>query len=306
MLDELFEQVVDELCERVPAFCRPRLVAASAKPPIWRLNLYLGTAARTIGSMVRQVHTDAGLERFMRSAMVRRSGGYAGLHRAERAARGAWAALLSACRRGRFACALFLTLLAALGVCATRDAQVAACAASLALWWLSIAMEEEYPPVCGPVRQRYLAATLLRGACLLPMLFRFFVRYARLGVQSNVVLQGAMVVAIFLHGALFLSLIAFNRRQSAFLRALAGVLGFVPALTAAAAVAAAVASLGGEAAQTAFALLSALGALLAFAEDQRASLCALGALRLRYGAVYALLLPAAGFLLMLLGAWLAA
>ena len=306
MIDEVFEWVVDELCVRVPAYCRPRAIAASASPLGWRLNLYAGTAVRAVSTLLRQVHTDEGLETFMQDAMLRRSGGFPTLRRIERACANAGTAFVSVCRRGRFAAALFLTLLSTLCVCATGAAQAAACAASACLWWLSIAMEEEYPPVCNRVRQRYLAATLLRGACMLPLLFGFFARYARLGVPSNVVLQSAMVITMFLHAALFLAMIAFNRRQQAFLRALVGVLGFVPALTAAAAIAAAVASLSEGILPAAGAVLGAAGALLAFAGDETVSLTSLGALRLRFGAVYRFLLPAVGFALMLGGAWLTA
>ena len=306
MVDEIFERVVDDLCERIPAYCRPRIIAACVSPLGWRLNLYAGTAVRAVSSLVRQVHTDEGLELFMQDAMLRGSGGFPRLRRLERACARAGASVLSFCRRGRLVSALFLTLLAALCVCASGSARMAACAAALCLWWLSIAMEEEYPPVCGRVRQRYLAATLLRGACMLPLLLSFFSSYAHLGVQSNVVLQGAMVITLFVHAALFLSLIAFNRRQQPFLRALCGVLGFVPALTAAAAIAAAVASLGEGMMPAAGAVLGAAGALLAFAGDQMVSLTALGALRLRFGYLYTYLLPVLGFVLMMGGAWLTA
>ena len=306
MLDEIFERVVDDLCERVPAYWRPRIIAASVSPLGWRLNLYAGTAVRAVSSLVSQVHTDEGLELFMQDAMLRGSGVFPQLRRFERACLRFGAAVLSVCRRGRFAAALFLVLLAALCVCASGGARAAACAASLCLWWLSLAMEEEYPPVAAGVRQSYLAATLLRGACMLPLLLSFFSSYAHLGVQSNVVLQGAMVITLFLHAALFLSLIAFNRRQPPFLRALSGVLGFVPALTAAAAIAAAVASLGEGIVPATSAVLGAAGALLAFAGDETVSLTALGALRPRFGYLYTFLLPVLGFALMLGGAWLAA
>lgn len=306
MIDEMFERVVDDLCERVPAYCRPRIIAASDSPLGWRLNLYAGTAVRAVSSLVSQVHTDEGLELFLQDAMLRQGGGLPALRRFERACARLGAGMLSLCRTGRFAAALLLTLMAALCVCAGGGARAGACAASLCLWWLSVAMEEEYPPVCGRVRQRYLAGTLLRGACTLPLLLSFFSSYARLGVQSNVALQSAMVITLFVHAALFLSLIAFNKRQSPFLRALSGVLGFVPALTAAAAIAAAIASLGDGLVPAASAALGAAGALLAFAGDQLVSLTALGALRLRFGYLYTFLLPVLGFALMLGGAWLAA
>lgn len=306
MIDEWAERVVDELCERVPAYVKPRFVALSASPLGWRLNLYAGTAFRALSGLVARVHTEKGLEDFLQEKMERG-------HREVYALRGLeqWGArakmrLIALCRNGRFAASLFLTLLSALGVCAAGGAQMGACAAASCLFWLSVAMEEGYAPVCAGVRQRYLAAALLRGVCMLPPLYAFFARYAHLGVPSNVVLQSAMVVTMLIHLAFFLPLIAFNRRQPALLRAMAGILGVVPALTAAAAIAAVFTSSGGPATALTGAALGALGALLAFAGDQTTSMVELGGIRLKLQDVYRFMFTTAGFALMIAGAWLSA
>lgn len=303
MLDELFEFIVDELCERVPRFVRPRFTALAASPLGWRVNLYAGTAVRAVSSLLRRVHTDEGLEEFMRETMERRTGFYA-LRRVERGSASALARARAFCETCRFPAALFLTLLAACGVLARGGGRLALCAAALCLWWLSVSMEEDYPPVARGVRQRYIAAALLRGACQLPLLFMFFREYVRLGVRSNVILQSAMVVMIFVHLAFFLPLVAFNRRQMPFLRALAGVLGVLPALTAAAAVSAVFSSAGRGG--LAGAALGALGALLVFAGDQTGWIVGLGGIRLRGQRLYRALFETLGFLLVLAGAWLPA
>lgn len=306
MLDEWAERVVDELCERIPAFARPHLIAFSASPLGWRFNLYAGTAARAVTSLIVQVHTDEGLERFFEQTLERKAAVPYLLLRMKRACASALDALYLLCLRGRFAAALFLLALSALGVALAGGPRIAACAASLALLWLSVAMQEEYPPVKGRVRQTYLASMLLRGASMLPLLLRFFMDYAGNGVPNNVVLQSAMAVMLFVHFAFFLPVIAFNRRQSPLLRALAGVLGVLPALMAAAAFAAVFSALSGTPSEALGAVMAAAGALLAFAGEQTVSLVTLGGIRLKLGAVWMFLFTTAGFALMLAGAWLPA
>lgn len=306
MIDELFEQVVDELCVRVPAFLKPRIVALSASPLGWRFNLYVGTAVRSVASLTRQVHTEEGIEALLRERMEHKTGGPNALQRFERRIGRVWSRVLAACRGSRFAVTLYLLLLSALGVCAVGGMQMGTCAASLCLLWLSIAMEEDYAPVCEGVRQRYLAAVLLRGVSMLPLLFGFYRQYAHLGVQNNVVLQSAMVIMLFVHLAFYLPLIAFNKRQPVLLRAMDGVLGVLPALTVSAAIAAVFALAGQLDGALAGAMLGALGALLAFAGDLTASITTLGGIRLRGQDFYLVLFTTAGYLLMIAGAWLMA
>ena len=201
---------------------------------------------------------------------------------------------------------LYLLMLCALGVCAAGGMQMGACAASLCLLWLSVAMEEDYAPVCAGVRQRYLAALLLRGASMLPLLFSFYRQYAHLGVENNVVLQSAMVIMLFMHLAFYLPLIAFNKRQPLLLRALRGVLGVLPALTVSAAIAAVFALAGRLDGMLAGATLGALGVLLAFVGDLTAAITTLGGIRLKGQDFYLVLFTTAGYLLMIAGAWLMA
>lgn len=306
MLDEWAERVVDDLCERIPAYVRPRLIALSVSPLGWRLNLYAGTAVRAVASLADRLHTDEGFERFWEEKLERAGRVPYALVRMERAFARMGDGFFRLCREGRFGTTFFLLALAAVGLAATGGGQIAACAASLALLWLSVAMEQAYPPVSGAVRQRYLAAALLRGGSMLPLLMRFFMDYARWGVPNNIVLQSAMAVMLCVHLSFFLPLIAFNRRQPLLLRALSGVLGVIPALTVAAAIAAVFSAMGETPMDGAGAAVAAVGALTAFAGEQTASLVTLGGIRLKRQEVWMYGFTTAGYALLLAGAWLRA
>ena len=208
--------------------------------------------------------------------------------------------------RSRFAALLMMTLLAMLGVLATGSGELAFLSAACCAMWLSVAFETDYAPVCGRVRQRHLAATLARAGSSLLLLPAFFRAYVRQGVQSNVVLQCAMLAMLFAHAALFLALVALNRRQPLLLRALAGVCGVLPALTAAAAIALAATLLARPMPLPAGGVCCAAGALLAFCADRLITLGQLGGIRLRYGPVWVGAFTGLGFFLMILGAWLLA
>ena len=115
-----------------------------------------------------------------------------------------------------------------------------------------------------------------------------------------------MIVMLGVHLALFLALICFNRRQSLMLRALSGVLGVFPALTAAAATALAVANLAQPMGVAAAAIVRALGAVSVFLGDRLMAVSALGGIRLKYESVWEWLLLCGGLTLMMVGAWLTA
>ena len=178
-------------------------------------------------------------------------------------------------------------------------------AAACCAMWLSVAVETGYPPIAGSVRQRYLTAMTLRAASFLILLPMYFSGYVGQGVSSNVILQSAMLILLFAHLLLTLTLVAFNARQPLFLRALSGVLGVFPALTTAAAIALAVTRLAMPPLEAAFAGIGAIGAVMAFCADRAATLHDLGGIRLRYTPVWTGLMMEIGFLLMILGAWIA-
>lgn len=205
----------------------------------------------------------------------------------------------------RFPVLLLYTALAALGVCAEPGGTMAYMAAACCCMWLSVAVETGYPPVAENVRQRYLMAMSFRALGFLILLPMYFEGYVGHGVSSNVILQSTMLVLLFAHALLTLALVAFNKRQPIFLRALSAVLGAIPALTAAAAVALAVTKLAMPPIEAAFAILGAMGALMAFCADRVGTLCDLGGIRLRYTPVWSGLMMEAGFFLMILGAWIA-
>ena len=208
--------------------------------------------------------------------------------------------------RLRFATTLFLFGLAALGTLAVGGREMALCALAACLLLLSAAMELGYEPICAGIRQRYLFSVGLRTLALTVPLADYFGKYLMAGVASNVVLQCAMIVMLGVHLALFFALICFNRRQSPMLRALSGVLGVFPALTAAAATALAVANLAQPLGVAAAAMLRAAGAVSVFLGDRLMAVSALGGIRLKYESVWEWLLLCGGLTLMMVGAWLTA
>ena len=183
---------------------------------------------------------------------------------------------------------------------------MALCALAACLMLLSAPKELGYEPICAGIRQRYLFSVPLPTLALTVPLADYFGKYLMAGVASNVVLQSLMIVMLGVHLALFFALICFNRRQSPMLRALSGVLGVFPALTASAAAALAVANLAQPAGIAAAALLRALGATGMFLGDRLMAANALGGIRLKYESVWEWLLLCGGLTLMTVGAWLTA
>lgn len=214
--------------------------------------------------------------------------------------------MMDALKKSRFVFMLLFTLLAALGVIATGGGEIGYLAASCCAMWLATAFESGYQPVCGGVRQRYLSMVFLRALSFLLLLPMYFGAYVRQGVSSNVVLQSAMIVLLFAHGAFFFALIAFNGRQPLLLRALSGLLGVVPALAAAAAIALAATMLGRAMPLPAAGVIGAVGALLAFSADRLVSITELGGIRLRYTPAWIGVFMEAGYFMMLIGSWMAA
>lgn len=146
------------------------------------------------------------------------------------------------------------------------------------------------------------------GTCTLPSWrMRFLPSFCfssslRLRLMSNIVLQCAMLAMIGAHLALFCALILFNKRQPLLLRLFSGVLGIVPALTAASGLA--LAAAGFAQGQMASGILRAAGILLAFFGDRLMAVTALGGIRLKYESVWEWLLICGGSMLMMTGAWI--
>lgn len=306
LLDEWVERTVDRLCVAVPAYIRPRAILLVNSGFIWRVFLYLGSLGRTIAGALVHIRSEEDMDLFMRETAERSDDRIAQMARFLRRRAGIFAVLDDAGLRLRFGCTLFLVALAALGMLAVGGAEMAACAAAACLLWLSVAIESGYEPVCGALRQRYLAALFLRTGALTVFLPEYFAGYLRFGVSSNVVLQSAMIVMLGIHLTLFFTLIFLNTRQPLFLRALSLLLGAAPALTAAAAVALAAAGLAQAPLFAAAGVLRAAGALMAFLGDRLMEITSIGGIRLRYNAIWVWLLICGGFFLMLMGAWLSA
>lgn len=306
VLDEWVERKVDQICDFVPAYTRPRAILLANSGFVWRLFLYLGSMGRAIAGALVHIRSEDDMDLFMRETAERSDDSIARLTRYLREKARVFAVLDDAGLSLRFGCSLFLTALATLGVLAVGGKEMATCAASFCLLWLSVAVESGYEPVCGALRQRYLTALFLRTAALGVFLPRYFARYMEHGIATNVVLQSAMIAMLGVHLLLFVTLILFNTRQMLFLRVLSLLLGTVPALMAAAAVALAAASLAREPVLAAAGVLRAVGALMAFLGDRLMEVTNIGGIRLRYNAIWVWLLLCGGGFFMLVGAWLTA
>lgn len=216
------------------------------------------------------------------------------------------APLMEMLQRSQFPYMLLITVLSLLGVCASGGGDMGYVAASCCLMWLAAAFETQYVPVCGGVRQRYLAVLLLRAAASLALLPMYFFRYLDQGVRVNLLLQSTMLILLFAHAVFYLALVAFNRRQPPLLRTMAGLLGVIPALMAAAAIAFAATQIARPMPLPVVGVIGAVGALLAFAADRLVIITELGGIRLRYTPIWVTSFMEIGYLLILIGAWMAA
>lgn len=200
---------------------------------------------------------------------------------------------------------LLMTMLSACLLAGRGTRALAVMAAFLCMHWLAQAFCEDYAPLCGRVRQRYLVALLLRAGAYLLLMLDFFAAYAADGLQINIVLQGAMIAVLAIHLIVYLGFVAFNRRQQLFLRALCGVLGVLPALACAAGVALGVSMIAQPLPMAAGGLARAVGAALAFLSWQVEMLDSLGG-RLPFARLWQGMTMTIGFFMMLGGAWLCA
>lgn len=301
MIDEWFERAVDWLCEAVPRCMKPLLLRLSGTGPGWRICLYASAAWGKVKGAFGSIKSEQNVDSLIDEMMARGEDGEHADWRAAVSARLLRAQVFAV--RARFPVLLYLLALSALCVLASGGALAGGCAAAIALYWLAEGVTLGYAPVARAIRQRYLWAAGLRALADSALLLAYFRRYAAQSLPLNVVLQAAMIVALFVHAALFLALIAFNRRQPLLLRALWGVLGALPALSAAAAVALAASRLAAPPLTLAAAVCSAVGAVLILLARELEAMEHLGGIRLRYGALWQTLMLLVGLALALAGAW---
>lgn len=269
----------------------------------WRFKLYIGTAFDKVRAAFTHISNEDNMDLFLRETAERSDNRIAGIVRFVREQLTLFSRLESRGRAIRFAGMLFLLMLAVLGIVSGAHAGMGVMAASLCVMWLSVAIESDYKPVSGPIRQQYLAATLLRTLAISLMLIHYVSSYTARGVPNNIVLQSAMIIMLAIHGLFFLALVFLNTRQPVFLRVLAAVTGCAPALTAASALALAASCVSRPWPLPLSGLLGALGALLTFAGDQLITMNHLGGIRLKYYSIWVCLLMTGGFALMLFGVW---
>ena len=303
MIDEYFDRLVDRWCEAVPRTMKPRMILLANSAIGWRMQLYFGTLGRNIAGLFSRVKDETQMDLTLREGSEQIDDGLARLARFLKEQVALIARLDARGRSIRFCSALFLMMLSVLGVVATGSGGMAVTASSLCMLWLSTAVESDYRPISRGIRQTYLAGTLLRTGAIGLMMIHYFFSYAAQGLPSNVVLQCAMLIMLTIHAVLFVALVMLNTRQPLFLRALAGVTGAVPAMTAAAAAALAASWLFKPWPLPLLGVLGALGASLAFLGEELITVSNLGGIRLKYHSIWVCLLTIGGFTLMLLGAW---
>ena len=319
MIDEYFERMIDQLCESVPKAWKPFKIWLNSTPPGWRIHLYSSAMKKTVFSLLGNFKNEDTANRAMEEATEKSDRQIKAITEFFKE-QAVWVPRLERWGRTiRFCAALIMMMMAVLGAAAmTAQGRVypaqriigvgrsgmALMAASLCMLWLSSAVEGGYAPIAEGIRQRYIAGMLLRTGSMALILVGYLGSYSAQGVPSNVVLQSAMIIMLFIHAVLFLGLVAFNTRQPLILRVLAGATGVLPALTASAALAVCASYLFRPWPLGAAGVLTALGALLAFLCDELIMIKNLGGIRLKYYSIWVCLLMIGGYLLMLLGAWM--
>lgn len=304
MIDEYFDRLVDQWCQSIPRYLKPRMILLSNFSPGWRMQLYFGTLGRNIASLFSRVSTDEQMDLTLREGSEHIDDGLDKIANFFKEQLILLARLDERGRNIRFAASLFLMMLSVLGVVATGHNGMGVMAASVCLLWLSTAVESDYAPISRGIHQQYLAATLLRTGAIALMLVHYFFSYIRQGVPSNVVLQCSMIIMIAIHLVLYLAFVMLNTRQPLLLRALAGLTGMATALTAAAACTLCASILFRPWPLPLCGMMSALGAVFAFLGDELITIHNLGAIRLKYHSIWVCLLLCVGFALMLCGAWM--
>lgn len=304
MLDELCLRVVDITVSKVTRWFAPWKVRLKRSAIGFRPMLMLRSMKRTVAMLCNTIATvdeeGSFLERLIREPDEPEKGP------------GVKAILLRVLTLGdaffagrAFGYLLLMTMLSTCLLAGRGTRSLAALTAFFCLHWLAQAFAEDYEPICAGVRQRYLAALLLRMGAYLLLLVDHFLCYAANGLEINVVLQGAMIVTLSVHLAVFMGFVAFNRRQQLFLRVLCGVLGVTPALACAAGLALGVSMIAQTPIIAAGGVLRAAGAVLAFLSWQAEMLDSLGG-RLPFARLWQGMTMTTGFFMMLGGAWLCA
>ncbi|MBQ2990558.1 MAG: hypothetical protein IJD60_04630 [Clostridia bacterium] len=303
-MDEFLERLIDRVCESVSRRLRSLKERYVSSALGWRISLYTGTAKRKIGKAFSYIKNEENVDKLMRMASEREDEEITRLKQWMKRLYLRFVGIEKNAQKTRFGAMLFMMLLSVLGVVQTRQRLMAFAAAALCAMWVSSAIESDYAPISGAIRQQHIAATIMRALASLLMTIGFFLEYVSRGVPSNVVLQSAMIALLTIHGVMYMAFILLNTRQPLFLRALAGVLGAVPALMAAAAVSLAAACIFGQWPLPLSGAAGALGALLFFLSDQLINLNNLGGIRLKYYLLWVCLLQIGGFALMLAGVWI--
>lgn len=306
MLDEWIERQVDRACIAVPKYLRPRLIRMSDSGLGWRICLYCISMYNALKRMLSHIKDEENAESFAKETLAKGGDQIDELGRFLRRLGAVLERMEARSRRTLFAGLLFLALLCALGVLATGSALLAGCAAALMFFFLGESMEAGYRPVSRYVRQRYLAAILLRAGGYGTLTLSLFRLYASGGLPTNIVLQSAMIVMLFVHMVMFLGFAAFVRAQQPMLRVLTGLLGVLPALAAAAALSVAASLIGVSPLAAIYGFMIAGGVMLLFLTEQLYMIDRIGLVPIPLNGLITCALSLLGHALLITAAWLMA
>ena len=303
MIDEFFDRLVDRACVAVPRYLHPRLIRMSDSGLGWRVCLYAVCSYRAMKRAFNHIRDEEKAESFAKETLARGGDQLSELAQFLKRVGEVLARMETRSRRTLFAGLLLLAAIAAMGVLASGSAVLAGCAAALMLFWLAECMEAGYRPVARRVRQRYLSAILLRAGGYGALTLSFFRLYASGGLPTNIVLQSAMVVMLFVHAVMFLGFAAFVREQQPLLRILTGLLGVLPALAAAAALSVAASLIGLSVLEAVLGVLMAAGAVFLFMTEQLYMIDRVGMVPVPLAGLITCALTLLGHLMMLASAW---
>ena len=305
MLDRWFEDLVDYLCVSVPVWLKTSVIRFSSTRLGWRLTLFVVTLMRRIGGIFENIRSEDEMDLFLNETSERMSAQFSRVSGAWRARFGLFITLDAFGEIVRFLSLLFFMLVSALGIAAKGGSEICFCAAFFGLEWLSASLFLGYLPVSKGIRQSYLFGYICKAAASACLLAAWFRTYASYGIASNIILQSAMLVLVFVHLALFLAAVAFNRRQQLVMRLLEGLLGIFPALAASAAIALLAAEIGISLTKGALAMSRAMGALVLFGAAQLEALARIGNVQFRAWRGVVLILHLLGYAMVLAVSWLA-
>ena len=302
-LDEWTEKLVDRLVEAVPRNGRYLKIRVAQSGLGWHAVLLASGLKQSVHRLLRNFRSEEDMDLFLSDTadQVSQNLGKIGSFLLNQ---GAWAVAIeeAGIALRLWTCAFFL-LLSALGVALTGSSELSFVSGGIGLLFVSTAIDAHVPAFSG-IPQPYLVSRLIASLGYLVHMAGYYLLYLKGGIRTNVILQGSMIFMLVVHLTLFLVLVALNRNQQPFVRALAGVTGIMPALLAATAFALSAVGMGQGLWSFARGMMRVWGGIFLFADSLLEMLLTLGSVRISYGKLLMWLLSFFGFLLCIGAAWM--